>query len=116
VRDTIARRLADEPFGHRPTTRAVLTDGKRRLIEDPHRFDGVRVIGVDEHVWRHTRKGDKDVTVIIGLTPNRDKTGPARLLDMIEGRSKAVFKEWLAARPRSGVTGLRSSRWTGSPD
>ncbi len=37
--------------------------------------------------------------MIIDLTPARDKTGPARLLDMVEGRSKAVFKQWLAARP-----------------
>jgi hypothetical protein len=49
-------------------------------IEDPHRFDGVRVIGVDEHCWRHTRRGGKYVTVIIDLTPIRDGTGPARLL------------------------------------
>ena len=33
---------------------AVLAEGRRVLIEDPHRFDGVRVIGVDEHCWRHT--------------------------------------------------------------
>ena len=40
------------------------------------------------------------MTVIIDLTPAREKTGPARLLDMVEGRSKAVFKQWLAARPK----------------
>ncbi len=57
------------------------------------------MIGVDEHVWRHTRRGDKYVTVIIDLTPIRDGTGPARLLDMVEGRSKAAFKTWLAHRP-----------------
>ncbi len=38
---------------------AVLAEGRRRLIGDPGRFDGVRVIGVDEHVWRHTRHGDR---------------------------------------------------------
>jgi transposase len=64
---------------------AVLAEGKQVLIEDPARFDGVRVIGVDEHVWRHTRRGDKYVTVIIDLTAVRDGTGPARLLDMVEG-------------------------------
>lgn len=37
---------------------AVLTEGRRLLIDDPARFDGARVIGVDEHVWRHTRRGD----------------------------------------------------------
>jgi len=51
-------------------------------------------------VWRHTRKGDKYVTVIIDLTPIRNGTGPARLLDMVEGRSKQAFSRWLAARPR----------------
>ena len=163
-RDTVTRRLAHEPFGHRPTTllvrvrryrcahcrrtwrqdmtraaaprakisrlgvewalrgividhltvtrvaaglgvswsaanTAVLAEGKRRLIDDPARFDAVTTIGVDEHVWRHTRLGDKYVTVIIDLTPAREKTGPARLLDMVKGLSKAVFKQWLAARP-----------------
>ena len=80
---------------------AVLAEGKRVLIEDTARFDGVRVLGVegvDEHCWRHTRRGDKYVTVIIDLTGIRDGTGPARLLDMVEGRSKQTFKTWLAER------------------
>ena len=77
---------------------AVLAEGQRALIDDPQRFDGVQVVGVDEHVWRHTRKGDKYVTVIIDLTPVRDNTGPARLLDLIEGRSKHAFKTWPEAR------------------
>ncbi|KAB1651761.1 ISL3 family transposase [Pseudoclavibacter chungangensis] len=171
ARDTVIRRLAHEPFGHRPTvlmvrvrryrcdhcrstwrqdttaaarprakisrtgltwalqgvvldhltvTRvaaglgvswsaanaAVLAEGRQRLIDDSGRFDGVRVIGVDEHVWRHTRRGDKYVTVIIDLTPVRYKTGPSRLLDMIEGRSKAVFKRWLADQPRAWRDGI----------
>jgi len=170
-RDTVVRRLAHEPFGHRPTilqvrvrryrcahcgkmwrqdtlkaaaprakisrgglgwaltaiavdhltvTRvaaglgvswhtansAIIAEGRRRLIDDPARFDGVTTIGVDEHVWRHTRLGDKYVTVIIGLTSVREKTGPARLLDMVEGRSKAVFKQWLAGRPQAWRDGI----------
>jgi transposase-like protein len=32
---------------------AVLAEGRRVLIEDPERFDGVQVIGVDEHAVRH---------------------------------------------------------------
>lgn len=35
------------------------------------------------------------------LTPNREKTGPARLLDMVPGRSKQAFKTWLSARPKA---------------
>lgn len=79
---------------------AVLAEGRRVLIDDEHRFDGVKVLGVDERVWRHTRRGDKYVTVIIDLTGIRDRTGPARLLDMVERRSKQAFKQWLAARPK----------------
>ena len=41
------------------------------------------------------------MTVIIDLTGIRDGTGPARLLDMVEGRSKQAFKNWPAARPNA---------------
>jgi len=106
---------------------AVLAEGKRVLIADPRRFDGVQAIGVDEHVWRHTRRGDKYVTVIIDLTGPRDGTGPARLLDMVEGRSKAAFKSWLADRPQAwrdqvevvamdGFTGFKTATTEELPD
>ena len=106
---------------------AVLAEGRRVLIDDPARFEGVRVIGVDEHVWRHTRRGDKYVTVIIDVTPIRDGVGPARLLDMVEGRSKAAFKSWLAQRPQAwrdqvevvamdGFTGFKTATAEELPD
>jgi transposase len=106
---------------------AVLTEGKRVLINDEHRFDGVTAIGVDEHVWRHTRRGDKYVTVIIDLTDIRSGTGPARLLDMVEGRSKQAFKTWLADREQSwrdavevvamdGFTGFKTATVEELPD
>ncbi|WP_418275718.1 ISL3 family transposase [Isoptericola jiangsuensis] len=85
---------------------AILAEGQRVLIDDDTRFDGVRMIGVDEHVWRHTRRGDKYVTVIIDLTPIRDGAGPARLLDMVEGRSKNAFKQWLVGRPKTWRDGI----------
>ncbi len=47
---------------------------------------------MDEHVWWHTRCGDKYVTVITDLTGIRDGTGPARLLDVVQGPSKQAFK------------------------
>ena len=95
---------------------AVLAEGRRVLIADPTRFDGVRVLGVDEHVWRHTRKGDKYVTVIIDPAPVRDDTGPARLLDIVEGRSEQAFKTWLATRPkvwRDGIEVVSMDGFTG---
>ncbi len=73
----------------------VLEAGSELLINDHHRLDGVRMIGIDEHVWSHTGCGSKYVTVIIDLTPIRDGTGHSRLLDMAPGRSKKVFRTWL---------------------
>ena len=104
----------------RAANTAVLAEGARLLINDPARCEGVRVIGVDEHVWRHTPYGDKYVTVILDVTPVRDRRGPSRLLDMVPGRSKQVFKTWLASRPDTwrerieivamdGFTGFKSA-------
>ena len=67
------------------------------------------------------------MTVIIDLTPVREKTGPSRLLDMVEGRSKAVFKTWLAAHPdqwkrnvevvaMDGFTGFKTAAAEELPD
>lgn len=98
------------------TNEAILAEGQRRLINDPHRFDGVSIIGVDEHVWRHTSRGEKYVTVVIDLTPIRDGTGPARLLDMVQGRSKNAFATWLAARDpawRDGIEIVAMDGFTG---
>jgi transposase len=78
-------------------------------------------------VWRHTRRGDKYVTVLIDLTGIREGTGPARLLDMVEGRSKQVFKTWLAERPPAwrdavevvsmdGFTGFKTATAEELPD
>jgi transposase len=106
---------------------AVLAEGRRVLIDDPARFNGVKVVGVDEHVWRHTRRGDKYVTVIIDLTAVRAGTGTARLLDMVEGRSKQAFKTWLSQRPQAwrdavevvamdGFTGFKTATSEELPD
>lgn len=67
---------------------------------EPTRLEHVRGLGVDEHKWKHVH-GDGSasfVTVIVDLTPVVDATGPARLLDMVPGRSAQVFGDWLKAR------------------
>lgn len=124
---TVARVAESLGVSWNTANTAVLDEGRRVLINDPARFDGVRVIGVDEHVWRHTRKGDKYVTVIIDLAPVQAETGPARLLDMAPGRSKQVFKQWLKARPQrwrdgievvamDGFTGFKTAATEALPD
>ena len=71
-------------------------------------------------MWRHTPYADKYVTVILDVTPVHDRSGPSRLLDMVPGRSKGVFKTWLASQPHTwcerieivamdGFTGFKSA-------
>jgi transposase len=65
--------------------------------------------------------------VVIDLTPIRDGTGPARLLDMVESRSKQAFKTWLAQRDQAwrdtvdvvamdGFTGYKTATTEELPD
>ena len=73
------------------------------VYDQPGHFDGVRILGVDEHKWKHVR-GDGSssfVTVLVDLTPVVDGTGPARLLDMVAGRSAKVLTDWLEARDQA---------------
>ena len=76
--------------------------------DDPTRFTGVQVLGVDEHVWHHqdrSRRGPRELTGIVDLTRGKDHP-TARLLDLIPGRSGTVYKNWLAERGeqfRSGI-------------
>ncbi len=66
----------------------------------PDRLAGVRVIGVDEHRWAPRRLGAAGfVTLIIDLTPAYDHSGPARLLDLVPGRSATALAVWLTAQP-----------------
>ena len=94
----------------------MIAMGATELIvaTDPTRLDAVRVIGVDEHRWSHTRRRGEDdyVTVIVDLTPVLDGTGRARLVDLVPGRSAAAFKTWLAERTPAFRDRSRSSRWT----
>jgi transposase len=43
---------------------------------------------------------------IIDLTPTYDQTGPARLLDLVPGRSAAALADWLAAQPADFAAGI----------
>jgi transposase len=79
------------------------------LAAGPARLDGVRVIGVDEHKWAHARAADADgfITVITDLTAVVDRTGPARLLDVVAGRSAAAMTTWLDTRDPAFRDGVR---------
>ena len=82
---------------------AVSATRELLLSAGPARLDGVEVIGVDEHHWAHTRHAPDGgfVTVITDLTAVVAGHGPARLLDMVPGRSAAAMTSWLEARPQA---------------
>lgn len=87
---------------------AILAEGTRVLIDDPGQFDGVAVIGVDEHVWRHTRLEDKYVTVVIDLT----RSGTARGRRGYWTWSRAGRSRWSSnGSPTGRRRGGRGSRW-----
>ena len=71
------------------------------VYNNPGQCDGVRVLGVDEHVWKHTaRPGAPSnfVTVLVDLTAMVDGIGPARLVDMVLRPRADVLRRWLRAR------------------
>jgi transposase len=83
------------------TVNTIAMDATQMIVAaDTTRLDGVRVIGVDEHRWWHTRRPGDDgyVTVIVDLTAVLDGTGRARLLDLVPGRSAAALTSWLSAQ------------------
>lgn len=58
-------------------------------------------------VWRHTKRGDRYVAVVIDLTPVRYRAGAARLPDVVPVRSKKVLKNSLVQGARNGMSRLR---------
>ena len=112
MRMSIARICAALGVAWNTASDAILAAGAELLVDSADRFDGVTTVGVDEHVWRHTRNGDKYVTVIIDLTPKRTRTGPSRLLAVVEGRSKQAIGV-LARSPDHGVPGPGRDRRDG---
>ncbi|MGP5147646.1 transposase, partial [Corynebacterium variabile] len=89
--------------------KVAVTATRNLVYADPSHLAGVRILGVDEHVWKHTRRPGEPssmVTVRVDLTPLVDGAGPARLIDMRPGRSAEVLRTWLRERDpqfRAGV-------------
>jgi len=77
-------------------------------VADPARLAGVRTLGVDEHIWRPSRIGDKDraVTVMVDLTRDEHGRLHARLLDVDPGRSGTAYAGWLKEQDHSFTAGI----------
>ena len=74
--------------------------------QDQARFEGVAILGVDEHVWHHVStkpideggRGPKELTGMVDLTRDAQGRTRARLLDLVPGRSGQAYKTWLNER------------------
>lgn len=72
----------------------ALRTARQMVYSDPKDTAGVRVLGVDEHKWKHVPgAGERSfLTVLVDVTPVRDNTGPTPLIDIIPSRSAGVLE------------------------
>nr|WP_187345602.1 ISL3 family transposase [Serinicoccus sp. CNJ-927] len=81
---------------------------------DETRFAGVSTLGVDEHVWHHVStktpedggRGPKELTGMVDLTTDQNGQVRARLLDLVQGRTRAAYTDWLQARGKDFTAGV----------
>ncbi len=83
---------------------AVEVEAQRRL-GDPTRLDGVRTIGVDEHIWPGKFGAGREVTGVVDLTRDANGQVRARLLDVVPGRSGHAYAGWLQAQTETFIAG-----------
>lgn len=84
------------------------------MADDETRFDGVTCLGVDEHVWHHVStkpiedggRGPKELTGMVDLSRDSKGKTHARLLDLVPGRSGAVYADWLKERNEAFRAGI----------
>ena len=88
---TVASLARELGLGWVTVMRAVIEVGTP-LIDDPARLQDVRGLGVDEHAWQHANahRGTQFATGIVDR--------PARLLDVVPGRSGTVYGNRIAQR------------------
>ncbi len=101
----IARRLGVDWH----TLWAAIKPVLEALATDPARYQGVRVLGVDEHIWHHAPrpgKGPRELTGMVDLTKDSAGKPQARLLDLVPGRSGPAYASWLRERGAQFTTGV----------
>ena len=76
-------------------------------VADPARLQDVAAVGVDETAYlrANATRSTTFATGIADLTPGR----PARLLDVVEGRSGTVLASWLADQDRAWRAGISTA-------
>lgn len=100
--ESVAVVAGDLGVGWGTVMRAVTAHGTP-LVDDPARLGGVAALGVDETAYL-AATATHATEFATGLVDLTRRGGPARLLDVVPGRSGAVVSTWLTERD----TGRRS--------
>ena len=81
--------------------------------DDPARFAGVRVLGVDEHVWHHQdrrRRGPREFTGIVDHSRGGSSHSPLEWTWSRKGLAPRMRTGWPSAE-KTSVQGCKSRRW-----
>lgn len=88
---------------------AVEAEAGRRIAE-PSRLAGVDALGVDEHVWTHTKApGTGMITAIVDHTRDTNGHVQARLLDLVPGRTGKAYAGWLKEQGTDFAAGIKTA-------
>jgi transposase len=93
--DTVSATARELGVGWHTVMRVVREQGAP-VVDDSARLEGVRAVGVDETTFLAAAPTHPTefATGVTDLTPGR----PARVLDLVRGRSGTVLSRWLAGR------------------
>lgn len=86
-------------MGWELVNKVAVTATRNLVYADPSHLAGVRILGVDEHVWKHTRRPGEPssmVTVLVDLTP------------LVDGRGSGPSDRHAAGPQRRGSADLAS--------
>ena len=88
------------------TAMTAVRDYGTARVEDPTRLEGVEAIGLDETAFAaaSATRATSFVTSIVDLTRRR---GPARLLDVVAGRSASALVGWVTNRHPAWRSNIR---------
>ncbi|MCA1835619.1 MAG: ISL3 family transposase [Actinobacteria bacterium] len=90
--------------GWRTAMTAVRDYGTPR-VDDPTRLDGVEAIGVDETAFQ-AASASRSTSFVTGIVDLTRGVGPARLLDVVAGRSASALVSWVNQRHPGWQAGI----------
>jgi transposase len=85
---------------------AVKKHGEPSIKQQQEQAQSPTAIGVDEHAWQH-QNATRPTGYVTGIMDT--STSPAKLLDVVQGRSGAVLGGWLTKQPQQWREGIQTA-------